>query len=620
MNSSWVFDGVPPSGKIEGGNLASYVFQPSLDTLVRESLQNANDQALDAGPVSVEFEFIEMRGEVKTRLLEAIGWESLRPHLDSVADDDNLVAGRLKSILKSYEQEPLRVLVIRDSSTKGLYGGEDAKDGNFGPLCKHVLVTPDGKTLGGGSHGLGKAVLWTFSGISTVSFASVPNDNDDPGTLRYISRTEQPHHTIKTADGETPWTGSGWHGTVSRVPGGDRASSIRGPEARSLLKATPLLREDGDWGTSILIPFFFEPEEEDTRSLLEIAGDTVVSVNRWFWPSLITNRLRVTVSVREGTSTLMSEMADGGQIAAPFIEAWNDSVTGEKALTAGEIAETLIPFSPPPRKPEYKPAGKFEGELCLRVRRASEAETSHDQIDTIALVRGAHMVVKYYSPSVPLEARGFFGVLKAGRANGDSPSDEAVEMFLRAAEPPEHNRWEDSTNNLRSRYQKGSRARLTELWGELSARVRSICKSDVPHEGEGPDKLKRLFPLGGESTPKVPGYRVNFNGMDRVDGSVVISAVVKRKLNGQLPKPWAIQGHFVLKGESGKGESLELVEVTPIDRNGLNVVVLPKEFTIAVEKEIDQVVVTVSAKDPATSSFIAARSIVEAIVVAREAK
>jgi hypothetical protein len=108
--------------------------------------------------------------------------------------------------------------------------------------------------------------------------------------------------------------------------------------------------------------------------------------------------------------------------------------------------------------------------------------------------------------------------------------------------------------------------------------------------------------------------------MDRVDGSVVISAVVKRKLNGQLPKPWAIQGHFVLKGESGKGESLELVEVTPIDRNGLNVVVLPKEFTIAVEKEIDQVVVTVSAKDSATSSFIAARSIVEAIVVAREAK
>jgi hypothetical protein len=50
------------------------------------------------------------------------------------------------------------------------------------------------------------------------------------------------------------------------------------------------------------------------------------------------------------------------------------------------------------------------------------------------------------------------------------------------------------------------------------------------------------------------------------------------------------------------------------------VVVLPKEFTIAVEKEIDQVVVTVSAKDSATSSFIAARSIVEAIVVAREAK
>jgi len=75
--SAWVFDGVPPSGKIEGGDLASYVFKPSLDTLVRGSLHNANDQAMGTGPVSVHFKFIELRGLAKERLLEAIGWPSL---------------------------------------------------------------------------------------------------------------------------------------------------------------------------------------------------------------------------------------------------------------------------------------------------------------------------------------------------------------------------------------------------------------------------------------------------------------------------------------------------------------------------------------------------------------
>jgi len=618
--SEWVFDGVPPSGKIEGGNLASYVFKPSLDTLVRESLQNANDQALGAGPVSVHFEFIELRGDAKERLLEAIGWASLEPHLRSVAGAENLVAGRLTSILDSYEREPVRVLVIRDSSTRGLFGGEDATEGNFGPLCKHVLVTPDGKAQGGGSHGLGKAVLWTFSGISTVGFASVPEHEDDPGTLRYISRTELPHHVIKDGAREIGWTGSGWHGTVSEVDAGRRAISIRGEEAHSLLVGTALDSLEGDSDTSILIPFFFEPDEEDVRSLLEIAKDTAKSVGLWFWPSLITNRLKVTVSVREGDDELMHEVVDAGSIAGPFIEAWSEPVTGEKALVAGELAESRIPFSPPQRKPGYEPLGKFEGELVLRVRRAFDSETDDERIDSIALIRGAHMVVKYFKPSVPLEARGFFGVLKVGRANSDTPDDKAIEEFFRAAEPPAHDNWVDATNNLRSRYERGSRARLGELWAELNARVRSICKSDVPHEGEGPDRLKRMFPLGGDQPPKVPSYLVKYGGMEKVGGEIVVAVTVERKLNGQPPKQWLISGKLVLKGESGRGEALELLSVAPEDSVGLDVMQLEREVRVAVRSDIERVTLSVRAKDRAVTSFIAARSKVEASFSGRESK
>jgi hypothetical protein len=526
------------------------------------------------------------------------------------------VNGRISSILEKIN-EPLRVLVIRDSRTSGLFGGEDSEDGNFAPLCKHVLVTPDAKTLGGGSHGLGKAVLWTFSGISAVAFSSIPYG--DPDGLRYISRAELPHHSIALGDGtKEEWTGSGWHGEYATTPKGGRANSIRGSEAKSLLGNTPLDRSPDDFGTSILIPFFFEPEQDEPRSLLEIANDTIDSINRWFWPSLITKRLEVSVVVRDDEDELLSVAADGGEIAEPFIEAWSAPRTGEKALAPEELAEQEVPFSPPLRRPGYEPQGKFDGQIKLRVRRAAENETEHEQIDTIALVRGAHMVVRYYKPTVPLEARNFFGVLQVGRAHGTNDEDIALEAFFRAAEPPEHNNWIPTTNNLASRYQQGAKSRLTELWAELSARVKSICKSDVPYEGEGPDALKRFFPLGGDSTPTVPSYPVRFSQMEKINGQILVDATISRKLNNCLPKSWTVSGSMVLKGESGNGESLRMISVVPADGTGIDINVGAQSFSIAASKDVESITLRVTVKDPAIDSIVASRSMVQAKVSGRE--
>ena len=619
MTNKWVFDAIPASGKLEGGNLASYVFNPSIDTLVRESLQNSNDQPIGDAPVEVSYELSSLTGDSKKRLLQAIGWETLTPHLKSVADADNLVAGRIGSILSNLS-EPLRILVIRDRQANGLFGGEDAADGNFAPLCKHVLITPEAKALGGGSHGLGKAVYWTFSGISSVSFSSVPFHKDDPKSLRYISRAELPYHFLEAGAGDKEgWTGSGWHGAIEDRGRGPRARSVRGPEAESLLRGTQLFRNLSEYGTSILIPFFFEPEQEEPRPLDEIADDLILSVNRWFWPSLITNHLAVTVTWTDDNGKVITKRAAGDKMDAPFKQAWSNPCTGISAFEAGELAEQEIPFLPPQRKPGLELQGSYSGNLQLRVRRALGTEAAHELIDSIALIRGAYMVVKYFRPTLPLEARGFFGVLKVGTAFGQSDVDKAIELFFTASEPPEHNDWIPSTNNLASRYQPGARVRLRELWADIADRVKKICKNDVPYEGEGPDALKKLFPLGGDSAPKVPSYRVEFTSKSRVNGVVIVEASVTRNLNGCLAKQWEIFGALVLKGESGNGDALDLTSVVPDGSAGLEVDKKNgKSFSIRADKGLEEIQVRLTANENAKDLRVAARSMLLVKLAGRE--
>ena len=192
----WIFDPIPPSGEITGGDVTQYVFPRALDTLVREAIQNSNDQRLPGNRrARVDFEFHDLTGEARQQLLSTLGWEHLETHLRAVATSSSLIAGRVNDTLKEAENgDPLRVLVIKDSGTKGLFGGEDATDGNFAPLCRHRLVTTEDKTMGGGSHGLGKAVHWAFSRIATAAFSSVPwnpeSSPPDSDPLRFIVRAD----------------------------------------------------------------------------------------------------------------------------------------------------------------------------------------------------------------------------------------------------------------------------------------------------------------------------------------------------------------------------------------------------------------------------------------------
>ena len=72
MSVAWIFDPPPPSGARKGGLANAQIFDPDIDSFVREVLQNARDQKIDtAESVSVRFALKEFTGPDFVGLLEA---------------------------------------------------------------------------------------------------------------------------------------------------------------------------------------------------------------------------------------------------------------------------------------------------------------------------------------------------------------------------------------------------------------------------------------------------------------------------------------------------------------------------------------------------------------------
>jgi hypothetical protein len=181
----------------------------------------------------------------------------------------------------------LTLLRIDDSGTEGLTGDEDTPGTNFSSLCRNILDTTKDAPGKGGSYGLGKALLWQFSAVSTVLFSS-RIEEDSPQKFRFFARTELPSHEIDLSR----WNGSGWYGFPETVRNGKRAISMWDEDAEKITRAIHLYRPAQlGTGTSILIVGFHEPAQEEARPLNTVAQDILNSAARWFWLSRIPENL-----------------------------------------------------------------------------------------------------------------------------------------------------------------------------------------------------------------------------------------------------------------------------------------------------------------------------------------
>lgn len=565
----------PRHGKFDPrkGGVSNYAFNLNIDTFVREVVQNVNDQRLSAEkPAEAKFILEDLTGEKLKSLLKLVGWNSgLQDHLEGVARGSSHQKQMAIKALDSVKSGTIRVVTIVDSGTNGLTGGETAANGNFAMLCRHELITDeDSKAVRGGAFGIGKSVLWAFSSASVVLFNSKPKLNEEDKALeRFIGRAYFPTHDVGVGKSATTYKQDGLFGFTTEEDGDEGTVSVRDADAVAHVGESSLSRKGIGTGTSILVPFFEKPEDNEELSLEDLGKQIRESIAKWFWPAIDRKALKASVVVRKRGMDRVDRVTLPKWVT--YFQRAVNSPENIKLITEENNAGRLkIELLIPERVVKEKHA-EFNGELELCLSRISENESAdletEDLINTVAFIRGALMVVQY-SNALPNSLPDFVGVLNVGRAISDSDDDKRVDSFFRDAEPPAHNKW-TQTAKIKSNY-KGTHGQRTlqSLSTALGEAAKKLLGATSLGGEKIPKKLAEL--LAGRRKGKKKGERsetfhTNVQDLKWIsDGQVSAKAELKR-MKGN--KAWTAKISLVLSNESGAKVGLDHkvddIKVTP---------------------------------------------------------
>ena len=488
--AGWVWRAEPPDGARDFGNANVWSFAPSVETLARESIQNVLDAAR-ATRVDVTFSVMRLRGDGLEAFKEAVLWDDLRAHLEASATGEHKLGHQLRFGLDQVERsDELLLLRIEDRGTSGLIG-EESGEGNFAALTRNNLDSSKASATAGGAFGLGKAVFWRTSLISTVFFhsnlATATKDGRRRG--RIIGRAELPWHSVADLN----YAGPGWFGR--RVDA--RAESFW--EAGVLADDLKLGRDYDEPGTSVLVVGFHDPTSDVTLSPRDLALDIEKAAARHFWPALADDRLSVRVKTLENDEVTSDVQVESERLQPAFVDALKRHAQGhvvDALVEPGDVAVHHVPLSIPSRRDGEH--GKVVHEAVLVVRRADETDESAGEL---ALFRGAGMVVKYVSlRGLRVGAFPVHAMALCGEAVGEEPDDVAAEIFLRTAEPPAHNDWLP-TPDLRAAYEQGYRKGLDDFLRDLKLQVAELVAPPIRKQEEGPQSLRELFQVGVGTEP-----------------------------------------------------------------------------------------------------------------------
>lgn len=592
----WIFEKLGPHGARDAGDPAQHAFSQDTETFVREVLQNSVDQVLD-DHLDVIFRLRMLNGDELKSFKQAIRWPNLESHLSAVTETGTESGVAIHQFLNEFENE-LLVVCIEDRYTTGLEGPEQGGTSNFTALCKDRLYSHKSDSTAGGSYGLGKSVLWAFSGISTVLFNStlneVPDNHDNP---RFIGRSIFPSHTI----GNRGYRGPGWFGKVTEANDEQKAESLWGKEAGD--RAGSLFLSRGEQpGTSILIPGFRDPTSDTDREAGDFASAFDRAAVKYFWPAMVDdNSLTVTIDDR---TTVEQIDVTSNSTYQPFIECYTNQDSPLSTLSeGGDIVSKDIPFEIPNR---VDGTTTPKGTVSLVVRMANE-DDNPSMINNIARFRGTGMVVNYQRKRrLPLGSRDFFACLVCGTAKTDpTVADRAIDEFLRAAEPPSHKEW-TSTQALKQRYQRGYSSVLERLEQDVNEVLRGII-TPTPERGErGPDKLRKRFPIGHRTGGPPPGrgklpLSIQSMQANYIDGRWEFGAQVTLKEPNEVAA-WNASVVLWAVGEDGSRiDELSIDDVT-VNREEISVALLPKEVTFHSPSSIIEFEFTGKTKSDVTES------------------
>ena len=493
---SWTFRAAPPDGGRDFGNSNVWSFGPGPDVLVREVLQNAMDAAAAPdGRVDVTFRLIRLAGADKRAFLAALQFDTLRGHLEAAAAGGQKLGQLLRDGLRRTDGDDLLLLVVDDRGTVGLTGPERG-EGHFTALIRNNLDSRKDGTAGG-AYGLGKAVVWQASRLSTVLFyshLSRPEEGRSHGRL--FGRCELSWHE----DDKIAYAGPGWFGRPA--PDGGGAESIWGDDE---LAAALFLDREGA-GTSACVVGFHDPAADRDRTAEDMARDLVRAAAQEFFPAIFAGRLAVRVEVfdcrldydgRRPSWAQDVEPADFVPDYVRMLRAYRDGATVGHLGDDGAVAGRDVHLAVPARTADGE-HGEHDHRAVLLVAAAGEGagdgEGPAERAHHLIAFRRPGMVVHRQSlrgacPGArPVHALLLCGLAPrdlAGRADATPQADVAAERFLQAAEPPAHDRWA-ATPTLKAAYPHGRVTRLERFLAAAVDGVRALVRIPPEDAGGGP--------------------------------------------------------------------------------------------------------------------------------------
>ncbi|MFH8724055.1 helix-turn-helix domain-containing protein [Streptomyces termitum] len=576
-------------GGRDGGNAAAFAFDADVQVLARETCQNSLDERLaeNGRPVRVRYTIHELTGEMLDSFRQAILWDELQPHYEAVsAEASHQKVGRVvhAGVRDMFEKGRLVLLRVDDYNASGLIG-DDYENGKFAAVVRRQLESLKSDRGAGGSFGLGKATLWATSALGMVlinSTLSVPHEGRTE--RRVIGRLELPWRSV---DGGT-YAGPAWLGRPDPdSPGAQVTRSWWADE--ETVERLHLTRDGDEPGTSFLIVGAHDvaslDESRADRATDDEAGDDgtrdigsmhrrlVQALERDFWAAMTAGGGRLPLletfvrTLRNGQVVVEEEKVDPTETQPArtrALRAFYEGTTVDRLTEAGQVAMRTVSLKIPR-------GGGLGGTLgthqaVLLVTDAGDGDGVPKQVHSL---RGNRMTIKKSGVSgLPLSANNFQAVLLAGTAAGDSaPFAAEAEDFLRAAEPPEHDRW-GQTEELTLRWSHTAHHRIARLTTEVNAAVRELVVRPRRAGDEGGAKLRKALTVTGKKAAPRRATGPGLPELDGLDASIGpsgewrITAEVKLPRADELPTMTPV---VLLDVRSGNRPRLDWAELVAVD-------------------------------------------------------
>ena len=565
-DAAWRFREAPEDGGKDFGNANIWATPPDISTLVRETGQNSLDASVGQ-EVHMRYRLIELtKGSDAYRgFLDALKFKDLQQHISAASSTRSKLGVRLRAGLERLRSESRLVLLrIDDYGTLGLQGGESESEKPFAALVRDNLNSAKQTAMAGGAFGLGKAVLWRCSTLSTVLFASRVKGEEKNGT-RISGKTELTWHNHTP-----PCAGPGWFGRPAKG-----APSIW-TEDEDFLRALHLGRsplptgveEDGSTGTSILIVGFLDPRGDTGSNTADAIGEIARAAAFNFWPAMLWGELAVSVEryVNDAATPEQLIVVDPRNYVPAFcaaVESQMEKKTVTELSQPGDVVEAPVSHTVPATRSgdDVEQYPEAVAQSVLVVRQSETTEPADDRyLNHVAMIRGRGMVTFYWPRAgIVVGGKPFHGVLLAAQAADQGQA--AAEQFLRLAEPPAHDDW-SWNDDLREKYQRGAKLRLNELYDATTATLQGLLKPSVSSTDETPEILRQLLRLTIKAPPEPTPAILRKVKSALVKGSWNVEAEV---YVNDPTKSWKVTPRLSFDTETGARIPVEWAETKLLD-------------------------------------------------------